>query len=168
MAIVFIKILSGPAKGTIEQPKTGNGAAVEINYLKLDGQNFSLSYPDKYRLENSGQHAVNILESYRMIAPGSRGGLVRTVAVTVYDVPGSELYATSAYKARKDNPSEYKEEIEQINGQQVHFMNKIDIPETVAFIQKGSMVAAIGFSGGIAGEDAQAEYERVIDSWQWK
>ena len=163
---MFIKSLSGPAIGTIEPPKTGTNRVVETHYVTLEGQNFYLSYPDKYRKENTGQHAVNILESYRLTAAAPRGGLARLVAVTVFDVQGG-MTETSAYKTRIKNSSTYQKTVKKINGYEVHFFDNKQTPETVAFIQKGNRVATIAFSGGIADEKAQSEFDHIIDSWKW-
>lgn len=166
-AILFVKLISGPAKGTIKTLDS-NSTETRDSYIKLGGQNFSLYYLEKYQLENTGQHAANILESYRLTTAGGPKGLARILAVTVSEMPAGGLAETSAYKSRLNDPATYRRAIEQRNGQEIHFFNNQQTPETVAFLQKGNMVATVGFSGGIEAEGATAEYDHVINSWQWR
>lgn len=164
--LIFVKSVTGPAVGTIEAPNSAEPAAQ--TYEPLNGKNFSLSYPSSYRLEDTGQHAVNILESYRLVASPARGGLARVVAVTIYDVPGGNLIDTSSYKSRKDKPGEYKFKTTQLGGHPAELVTSNLTSETVAFTKKGSMVAAIGFSGGVNAEGAEDEYNQILNSWKWE
>lgn len=168
LLIIFIKLITGPAVGTITVDNSSQATPANKIFEDLDGQYFYMSYPSNYRLENTGKHAVNVLESYHLQAAPQRGGLTRIAAVTIYSEPTGDLSQNSNYRLRIEEPEKYQEKVRNVNGYDMHFITNTTVPETVVFIQKGTKVAAVAFSGGVTQEGAQPEFDHMIQSWKWK
>lgn len=162
----LIKQTSGPAKGKVTMDSEVHSVTQASEYIRHDGKHASFAYPKNYRFEKGGI-SVPILESYRLVASAKGISSSRTIAITVFNLPDAKLENNSSYKIRKDNPLSYKEEVKTVNGKDFIFFKKSGENSTVAFTQRGNLLATIGFSGAVAVTGAEEEYAYVIGSWQW-
>jgi hypothetical protein len=96
-----------------------------------------------------------------------------TLVVDISTLPEGQLSELSSYTLRQDNPSEFSQVNETINGRPVIIFNDNDFNNgfsKVAYIVDGNNVATIS----LVGDDSSGinplikTFNMVIDSWQWR
>ena len=166
---LLFKLLNSPSEGVITYPDSSNQSADESDttFVRYDGEEISFSYPEGFRFEKRQDQSSSVVESYFLVAPAKGRNPSYTVGLSVYRLPNSDLNEDGSYRIRNNAPQTYKKTAKQLDGRQVIYFENQTKPENTAFIQNGGQLAAIGISGALLADDANAAFSHLIESLEW-
>ncbi|MDB5178117.1 MAG: hypothetical protein JWN01_60 [Patescibacteria group bacterium] len=131
---------------------------------QLGALTFTFSYPGEFDQVAQSKNSSRALEQYML---GSKANYRHSIAVEVNPLVAGGLSGDSSYRTRQIHPADYRETQEQIGGDLVATMTKVDKQEQAMFWVHGDKVLTVAITSSDAKDDVAAFMALIKKSVRW-
>ncbi len=137
--------------------------------LKTDAY-VSFYYPEGLSLISTAKMLPTSVDDYFFTA---KDVYLWRLGIDISSIPGGQLSQLSSYAIRLNNPNEFKQTVENINGQTITIMSDSQYAGSfskVAYMTNGNLVASVSLTGGDSqgGAPLELAFNNVIARWKWR
>jgi hypothetical protein len=169
LAVIFLlRFADGPAVATTTAPQRPalKTAKVEAEGTALmSGPHVELAYPAKF---DAAQHISSNPGTYESYILSSKGNYRRSLSVSVQPLPGGQLIENSSYRFRQLNTDQYRETTEQVGGERIAVMTKVDRQEQTFFWLHQGKLLTVAIVSSDPKDDVAAIAEVVKKGTRWR
>ena len=162
---LIIKWFGSPAKGTFKTLiKESNRLNIEPK--KLDGNFFTVKYPDDYTVKVHEASGSGMLEKTILLGTGMSS---KKLLISVDKIQETSLVNISGVQYRQLKSTLYSEKTILLDGRSgLLYERKDGSYEKTAFFLQDGMVTVISLTAPLVNRDFDKDYSYILDSFVWK
>jgi len=172
--VVVFDLLNGPRSVDLSSSTKSSSSAltykIDLTPIRKSDSYVSFNYPKGMTLKTTDLVSQNSVDDYVFIAKDVYSW---DLSIDISTVPEGQLSQSSSYKYRQENPAEYSQQTETVNGRSVVIMTDNNFGNgfsKVAYLVNGGQLATVS----LLGDDSNGvgplmtTFNMVLDSWQWQ
>ena len=171
-AVIFAQKLTKPYSTAAKISQTSSTQltySIDLSPINHSDHYVTYNYPKGLHLKSSSLIGPTSVDDNLYFAKDIYSW---QLAIDIASTPTGQINQTSSYQFRKDNPQEYKEKTEKINGQIVDVMTDSYFDNgfsKVAYLTHGDLVATVSLIGNDSSgsQPLVTTFNMVLNSWQW-
>ncbi len=165
---LIVKWLGSPAKGTFKTlvKEPDRFKTLNIEPKKLDGNFFTVTYPDDYRVKVHEASDSGTLEKIILLGAGMSS---KKLLISSDKTQETDLSNISAVQHRRPKSALYQEKTITLDGRDgLLYERKDGSYEKTAFFLQDGIVTVISLTAPLAHEDFNKDYAYIFDNFFWK
>jgi len=162
---LVIKWFSSPAKGTFKTlVKESNRLNIELK--KLDGNFFTVKYPDDYTVKVKEASDSGMLEKIILLGTGMSS---KKLLISSDKTQETDLSNISAVQYRRLKSTLYLEKTILLDGRSgLLYERKDGSYEKTAFFLQSDIITVISLTAPLVNKDFDKDYTYIFDNFSWK
>ena len=165
---LVIKWSGSPAKGTFRTmiKKSNSPQTVNIKPKKLDGNFFTVKYPDDYTVKAHEASDSGILEKIILLGAGMSS---KKLLISSDKTQETDLSNISAVQYRRLKSTLYLEKTILLDGRSgLLYERKDGSYEKTAFFLQSDIITVISLTAPLVNKDFDKDYTYIFDNFSWK
>lgn len=167
----FIWNINQPTAAQLKEGKVTNSQityAVNLNPKLETGKIASFEYPSSLKMGQPSPPSGPVIEDFYFTMKDVESWIL---AIDISTTKTGQLTDNSDYVLRKNNPAQYSQTIQTINGQRVVIFSDLSAGgfSEVAFELHGDLLSTISLQGDdtLGTQPLQESFNMVLSSWRW-
>ena len=163
---LIIKWFGLPAKGTFRTLIKKSNSPQNIEPKKLDGNFFTVKYPDDYNVKVKEASDSGTLEKIILLGAGMSS---KKLLISVDKTQETNLFDISGIQYRRLKSALYSEKTILLDGRSgLLYERKDGSYEKTAFFLRGDILTVISLTAPSVNKDFDKDYSYILDSFFWK